>query len=393
MKGGAAVLALLVTAAMLSGGCGDDDDLVWSVRRGHVGHFAPRGDEVFTIGDELAVYHAASGQRLRRVALPRDFGNITNGQLAPELVVTPTALLVGWYDFAVEIGSVSCFDPSSLALRWEQRVAWPWDATLRPTFAVAADGEHAYAVAVGKPGHNVFKFRLADGQLTWARALAAIPTPDRLVLHDRALIVASRHTLADVEHVQLDAVETDGGTRRWRATLSGSTLLGVSPLVLGAHGYTALYRRPGGLSLYAVRLDDGVTTRTDIGEDMDGRPVAEHDGILYFGGLTPFAYDRRAARVRWTAAGDREMSAGAHGRFDAGRRLLHVGDPWHYVYAVDAETGQVVRRTRIDTYVRYELNPVKALFGSYGARRLELHQGLVFVGTADSSLFVFRPAR
>jgi hypothetical protein len=35
------------------------------------------------------------------------------------------------------------------------------------------------------------------------------------------------------------------------------------------------------------------------------------------------------------------------------------------------------------------LSPLKALYGSYGVRRLQIHRGMLLAGTVDSSLFVF----
>jgi len=60
-------------------GCQDSEslELVWSVRRGLVGQFGARGEEVFTVGRYLGRYGLATGRELRRMHLSQDYGNLT----------------------------------------------------------------------------------------------------------------------------------------------------------------------------------------------------------------------------------------------------------------------------------------------------------------------------
>jgi outer membrane protein assembly factor BamB len=84
----------------------------------------------------------------------------------------------------------------------------------------------------------------------------------------------------------------------------------------------------------------------------------------------------------------------AGGRLDRDHRRVLTGDSQRFVYELAADTGALQGRIRLDTYPRFELlSPLKALYGSYGVRRLELHAGMLLVGTVDSSLFVFRRTR
>jgi outer membrane protein assembly factor BamB len=372
---------------------------MWSVRQGHVGEFIVGGDAVFTIGDRLAVHDAATGRRSRSVALPADLGNITLGQLGPGAMVSGDSLVFGWYDFDTETGTVFCFDTGSLLQRWQWRIHWPWrQRSLRPTVAVTADAEHVYAAAIGKDADNLFAFRLADGQLRWRRSVEAFPAEAALALAGDRLIVRSQLWARTSDwHEQLDAIRLRDGHRLWRTWLLGEAKYHMgAPLIRDQYLYTTTRRDLSSGWLYVVRLEDGQTMRHDV--ETSGAPFAERAGVIYLGGWPPLAYDAATGRTRWRATlgyeGDAIPSMIAGGTLDAEHSRLFTGDSQRFVYAIAADTGRLHHRFRIDTYPRFEFfSPLKALYGSYGVRRLETHRQLLFVGTVDSALFVFRPAR
>lgn len=389
-------LALVVT---LAAGCGSSDqELAWSVRRGHVGEFVVRGDEVFTIGDRLAVHDAATGRRLRSTALPSDLGNITLGQLGPGAMVSGDALVFGWYDFATETGTIFCFDAASLVQRWQWHIQWPWsERSLRPTVAVIADDQHVYAAAIGKDADNVFAFRLADGRLTWSRNVEKFPAESALALHRDRLIVRSQLWARTSDwHEQLDALQVHDGARLWRTWLMGEAKYHMGgPLIHGDHLYTTTRRGVGSGRLFVVRLADGHTTRDDI--EASGAPFAKRAEVIHFGGWPPLAYDLTTRRTLWRATlgypDDAMPPMIAGGAMDPQHNRIFTGDSQRFVYALSADTGHLLGRIRLDTYPRFEFfSPLKALYGSYGVRRLEMDGRMLFVGTVDSGLFVFRPA-
>jgi outer membrane protein assembly factor BamB len=379
-----------------AGGCDRPPyELQWSVRRGHVGEFAVHGDEIFTVGDELSVYRRDTGKKVRSVALPSDLGNITLGQLGPGATISSGVVVFGWYDFDNETGTIFCFDAASLASRWQWHVRWPWtQRSLRPTISVVADGERAYAAAIGKDADNLFAFRLTDGRLVWSRSVEKFPAEAALALDGRRLLVRSKLWARTSDwHEQVDAISTADGRRLWRTWLVGEAKYHMdAPIVQDGHLYTTTRAGPRRGRLFVVRLDDGKTTATDV--DTSGAPFAKRGSVLYFGGSPPLAVDVVTGRTVWRATPDDfespvPMIAG--GALEPSGRHAFVGDSQRYVYVLAADTGRQQARIRLDTYLRFELlSPLKALYGSYGVRRLVAHDDLLLVGTTDASLFVFR---
>ena len=325
-----------------------------------------------------------------------DFGNITLGQLGPGVAVVSDSIVFGWYDFGSEVGTLFCFDLSTLTKRWEWRIPWRWhERSVRPTVTTLADQSRAYAAAVGKYGDNLFAFRLSDGALLWNRTVEKFPAEAALALAgDRLLVRSKLWGWAPDPHEQLDAVHIVDGRGLWRTWLTGEAKYYVGPpLIQGDVVLTTTRASERRGNLFAVRLTDGHTTRTEI--PTAGAPFAAHRDIVYLGGLPPAAYDVRSGRTLWqSSVGHAErdsipMIAG--GAFDPVRKILYTGDSQRYLYALRAGDGAVVQRIRIDTYSRFELfSPLKALFASYGVRRVAIDSAHVLVGTVDSSLFVFR---
>jgi outer membrane protein assembly factor BamB len=213
-------------------------------------------------------------------------------------------------------------------------------------------------------------------------------------IYDERLIVRSQlWARADAPHEQLDAIATRDGARLWRTWLPGEAKYHLEPpLRHGDHLYTTTRDGAAGGQLYRIRLVDGHTTRTAV--PTAGAPFAARGDVLHLGGWPPIAYDARAQRVVWRATlgyvGEPDVTVLAGGTLDAARGVAYLGDSQRHVYAVDAATGALERRIRVDGYARFELgSPVKALFGSYGVRRLDARADRLFVGTVDGSLFVF----
>lgn len=387
----------IVIAAAAWPACGlSDHSLAWSIRRGQVGEFAFRNDEVVTIGDRLAVYETATGRRRRGTMLPADLGDVTRGQLGPGPMVAGDSIVFGWYEFATETGTLFCFDITTLEPRWQWRIHWPWrQRTLRPTVAVVAAREHVYAAAIGKDGDNVFAFHLTDGRLLWSRSVETFPVESALAVAGDRLIVRSQLWARTRDwHEQLDAIALADGRRLWRTWLVGEAKYHTGrPLIDGGYLYTTTRAEPYGGHLYVIRLSDGHTLRDEI--ETAGAPFAKRGDTVYVGGAPTVAWDVRARRPVWRMSGDAAGDAAppmiADGAFDDEQNLILTGDSRRFVYVLSASTGVLRGRIRLDTYPRFELfSPLKALYGSYGVRRLQVHRGMLFVGTVDSSLFVFR---
>ena len=385
----------LVIATAASAGCGSSDHgLAWSVRRGQVGEFAIRHDQVVTIGARLAAYETSNGRQRRSTVLPADLGDITRGQLGPGAFVTGDSVVFAWYEFATEIGTVLSFDAATLQPRWHWKIHWPWrQRTLRPGLAIAAAGEHVYAAAIGKDADNVFAFRLADGRLLWSRSVETFPAESALAIAADRLIVRSQLWARTRDwHEQLDALALADGRRIWRTWLTGEAKYHTDgPLVDSEYLYTTTRAGPDRGHLYVIRLSDGHTVRDEI--DTAGAPFGKRGDTIYLGGAPPLAWNVRTRRAVWrgTTGGDATRPMIAGGAVESGRDRVFTGDSQRFVYVRAADTGVVRERLRIDTHPRLELlSPLKALYGSYGVRRLQVHGGMLFVGSVDSSLFVFR---
>jgi outer membrane protein assembly factor BamB len=371
-------------------------ELAWSVRQGLVGQWGIRGQEAFTVGRSLAVYDLTSGRELRRARLPRDYANTTLGQIGPDVAVTDSALVYGWYDLETH-GKVLCFEPKTLAIRWERVFTWPWDVRdTRPTFSVAIDGDHVYALAVGKEGENLFKLRLTDGQTVWSKSIEKYVQGVPLVFHDGNLLVRSRVShWTPGAYGYYQAIGPDRGQTLWRVRIDGTA--GVrdhQPLISGKRVYLTSEASPDEYHLYTIDFETG-TILDHQQLRQTSAPFAENIGILYLGGSTPTAYNvERREKVWQTALRGPEgfgLNVSARGVLDPFRNEIYLGDWDRDLYVLSAKSGQVKEKLYIRGYWRGEwFSPLKAFFGSYGVERLELAQGLLFVGTVDKSLFVFR---
>jgi outer membrane protein assembly factor BamB len=331
--------------------------------------------------------------------------------------VTDSHLVFGWYDVQREQGSLLCYDPKTLALHWERRFEWPWDIrSTRPTFSIIVDGEALYVLAIGRKGENLFRLRVSDGQIVWARAIEKYVYDTPLLLHNRKLLV---HSVADPggkeAYGHLQAIRPDTGETLWRVRIEGEPLTSRynPPLVSGNRIYliaeqadakgTPLFTT--GSHLYTIDLKRGVIVDKRLVPlpPWVGAPFAESGGILYFGGGSrPTAFDLRGEKILWQLdlEGQRttwERVKGIRhqlspdGVLDPSREELYLGDSVWYLYVLSAKTGAVKEKVYIRGYWRREFRPIKAFFASYGVRRLALYEGLLFVGTPDGSLFVFRP--
>lgn len=372
--------------------------LVWSVRRGLVGQWGVRGEEVFVVGQHLEVYSLADGRELRRVRLPKDYGRTTFGEISPEVAISDTSLVFAWYDFKDKEAKIYCYDPKTLALRWERGFHWPWDAPIAPTFSVVVDKIHLYAVAIGKEGQNLFKLRLADGRTEWSVTIDRFVRGVPVVLYDGKLLVRSTVSpWSEDAYGYFQAIDPENGKILWRVRIDGkSGHKDDQPLISLDHAYlTSEAPSPDGVHFYTVDLRRGKIVNHQLVHRLR-MPFAENQGILYFGSSRPAAFDLQRKQVVWQAHLHGPKGLGppvnATGLLDPIREEIYLGDWERDLYVLSARSGEVKDKVYIRGFWRGEIfSPVKAFFASYGVRRLEFVQGFLFVGTVDSSLFVFRP--
>jgi len=372
-------------------------ELAWSVRQGLVGQWGVRDKEIFTVGQYLGVYDLLTGREVRRARLPQDYANTTFGQIGPEVAVSDSALAFAWYDLEKH-GRVLCFDPKTLALRWERVFTWRWDVRdTRPTFSVVIDGNYAYALAIGKEGENLFKLKLADGKTVWSKSIEKYVQGVPLVLHHGKLLIRSRVSRqARNPYGYYQAVSPETGANLWKVRIDGKALVrDDQPLIARDRAYlTSEASSPDLYHLYTIDVGTGTIFDHQLLRQTSA-PFAENNGVLYVGGSTPMAYQlNRREKIWQTALRGPEgfgLNVSATGVLDPRRDEIYLGDWDRDLYVLSAKTGQVKEKLYIRGYSRGELfSPLKAFFGSYGVERLELVQGLLFVGSVDKSLFVFR---
>jgi outer membrane protein assembly factor BamB len=304
----------------------------------------------------------------------------------------------GWYDFASEEGKIFCYDPNTLALHWKRDFKWRWDVReTRPTFSFVIVGPHLYALALGKEGQNLFKLKLSDGEIISSTTVEKYVKGIPLVLGDGKLLVRS---IVSSSHPNqfgyFQAINPETGETLWRVRIDGVSVFDDPPLISGAHAYItsqSVLDNPD--HFYAIDLKRGMVVTHQLVRQLRA-PFAEHRGILYFGGKTPAAFDINRKKIIWqTDLGGADgigNPVAASGVFDSLREEIYIGDWERNLYVLSSTTGQVKGKIYIRGYWRgdFLFSPLKAFFGSYGVKRLGLKEGFVLVGTADSSLFVFR---
>ena len=400
------IMAGVMTAILVSISCQKSGslELAWSLRGGTVGQWGIRGDEVFTVGRYLTVYNLTTGKELRRVKLPQDYGNTTLGEISPEIAITNSSLVFAWYDFKGEFkekeGTIFSYDPNTLKLRWQRSLPLQKDVLeLAPTFSVAIEGSYLYALAIGKEGENLFKLKLTDGETIWSTRIEKYIQGVPLVLRDGKLLIRSRVSPWSRDpYGYFQAINPETGETLWRVRIDGMSGVNDDPPIVS--GDRAYLTSEGVLSkpdyFYTIDLSRGTIINHQRVYQLRA-PFAEYRGVLYFAGNTPAAFDVSNGKILWQTD-----LRGPHGLGDpinasgvpnAAREEIYLGDWERNLYVLSSTTGQVKEKVNIRGYWRgdFLFSPLKAFFGSYGIKRLELNKGLLLVGTVDSSLFVFRP--
>ncbi len=369
--------------------------LEWSVRQGLAGQWVVHGNEVFVVGRYLSVYETSTGRLLRSVPLERDFAVTTEGEIGPEVAVSQTCVTFGWYGFDEERGTIFCHDPATLALRWRRDMAWPWDMRdSRPTLSVIAMREQVYALALTKRGENLFKVRAADGSVVWATAIAHHVQGVPMLSWEGRLLIRSRARVFS-DHGFLQAVDAASGRLLWRVRIEGrSGSRDGFTVVAGGQAYaSSKTKNPDNGELYVVDLATGRVVDHRVLSKLHD-VFAAHDRALYLGSDTPGVLSLPHLTPRWQTSLDAEGELGpnvvAQGALDPRAAEIYLGDYERDVWVLSAADGRLKGTVNVSGYWRWELAPIKAYFGAYGVERLAFDQGLLFVGTVDKALFVFR---
>src|SRR5262249_15110225 len=255
------------------------------------------GDEILAVGAHLRTIDPTTGQERRSARLRKPSG----AEGPPALAVTASAIVFGWYVWHEEIHIV-CADPQTLQIRWQRRVrvteeereggvpmAFP---LLRP--------DAVFVLISHKHSDNLFRLRLQDGEIVWSRYAERFAVAAPLAWHNNRLLVRSRATRGAQASGYLHAIDPVTGTKIWRIRLEGHDDGGDdTTLIVGDRAYIAAPVHPGeSCRLHIVDLLAGVLIKS-LTIDRLSEPFAYYDGVVYFGGNTPTAWDAAREAIVW----------------------------------------------------------------------------------------------
>jgi hypothetical protein len=163
-------------------------------------------------------------------------------------------------------------------------------------------------------------------------------------------------------------------------------------LISDNRAYIASPVYPGESSrLHIVDLSGGALVKS-LAIDRLSEPFAEQDGVIYFGGNTPTAWDLARERVIWrtdlTQRNGRLLYISPQAVLDPTRRHIYLGEYENSFYVLSATDGAVLGSVDVR---RGHTNPAH-LMGAYGASRLRLARDLLIVGAGDRRLFAYATA-
>ena len=354
-----------------------------------VDEFALLGDEIVTMGEYLRILEAATGRERRSARLRRPAhaeGPATVGAI-------PSAVVFGWYVWHEDV-HVLCADPRSLAFRWQRRIQISERERENVPYVFPLPRNDGVFVLVShKHSDNLFRFNPQNGETVWSRYIERFAVRAPLGWHSGRLLVRSRVARGAQASGDLHAIDPANGSTMWRVRLEGADDAGRdSMLISDNRGYIASPVYPGESSrLHIVDLTAGVLVKS-LAIDRLSEPFAEQDGIVYFGGNTPTAWDSTRERVIWrtdlTQRRGRLLYISPHAVLDATRRRIYLGEYDNSFFVLSSADGAVLGSVDVR---RGHTNPTR-IMGMYGASRLRLARDLLIVGAGDRRLFAYATA-
>jgi len=354
-----------------------------------VDEFAVLGDDVLTVGSHLRALDSASGQERRRARLRKPLD-----AAGPAIVAaTGSAIVFGWYVWHEDVYIVAA-DPRSLQVRWQRRIKiaeHEREGGIPSVFPlVRPDG--VFVLIAHKHSENLFRLRAENGETAWSRYVERFAVRKALAVHGNRLLVRSRVTRGAQASGDLHAIDPANGSTVWRVRLEGHDNGDRDTMLIsGDRAYIASPVYPGeSVRLHIVDLAAGAMVKS-LAVDRLGEPFAYADGIVYFGGNAPIAWDVAGERSIWRAD-LRER----HGRLlaisdailDPGRRRIYVGELDDSFFVLSAADGAILGSVDVR---RGHTNPTN-IMATYGAYRLRLTRDLLIVAAGDRRLLAFATA-
>jgi len=354
-----------------------------------VDEFAVLGDEIVTVGSNLRALDAATGRERRSARLRKP----SNAEGPASLAVAASAIVFGWYVWYEDVYIV-CADPRSLQVRWQRRIkiaerereGLPYVFPL-----VRPDG--VFVLVSHKQSENLFRLRLETGETVWSRHVERFAVQAALAWHSNRLLVRSRVTRGAQATGDLHAIDTASGVTSWRLRLEGHEDAGGDRMLIsGDRAYIASPIYPGESSrLHIVDLAAGAIVKS-LTIDRLSEPYAYNEGVVYFGGNTPTAWDMTREQVIWrTDLRERQgilLHISPDAILDAARQRIYLGESRDSFFVLSSTDGAVLGTVNVR---RGYTNPTR-LMGGYGAYRLRLMRDLLLVGAGDHRLLAYATA-
>jgi outer membrane protein assembly factor BamB len=354
-----------------------------------VDEFTLLGDEIVTVGDYLRVLEAANGRERRSARIRRPAH--VEGPATVEAIAS--AVVFGWYVWHEDV-HVLCADPRSLAFRWQRRIQITERERDNVPYVfplVRPDG--IFVLVSHKHSDNLFRLNPQNGEPMWSRYVERFAVRAPLGWHSGRLLVRSRVTRGAQASGDLRAIDPANGSTVWHVRLEGADDADRdSMLISDNRAYIASPVYPGESSrLHIVDLTAGVLAKS-LTIDRLSEPFAQQNGVIYFGGNTPTAWDVSRERVVWrtdlTQRNGRLLYISPHAVLDPTRRRIYLGEYENSFFVLSSTDGAVLGSVDVR---RGHTNPTR-LMGAYGASRLRLASDVLIVGAGDRRLFAYTTA-
>lgn len=361
---------------------------VW-IGQPDVDEFAVLGDEVVTVGSRLRALDASTGHERRSARLRKP----SDAEGPATVAITASAVVFGWYVWHEDVYLVNA-DPRSLQVRWQRRfkIVERERENIPYVFPLLRP-DTIFVLISNKHSDNLFRLRLDNGEAVWSRYVERFSVDAPLAWHSNRLLVRSRVTRGAQASGDLHAIDPVTGSTVWRVRLEGHEDAGGDTMLLaGDRAYIASPVYPGeSTRLHIVDVVAGHTVKS-LTVDRLRTPFAHENGIVYFGGNSPTAWDVAREQVIWRT--DLRQRQGRllfithHPIFDTARRRIYLGESEDSFFVLSATDGAVLSSVNVR---RGHTNPTR-LMGAYGAYRLQLMRDLLLVGAGDHRLLAYSTA-
>lgn len=347
------------------------------------------GEEILTVGSSLRTIDPATGQERRSARLRRP----SSAEGPATITVATSAIVFGWYVWYEDV-HILCADPYSLQIRWQRR----FSITERergggvPQVFPLVRPDAVFVLIANKHSENLFRLRPENGETVWSRYVERFAVEGALAWQHNRVLVRSRVTRGAQASGDLQAIDPITGATQWRIRLEGHEDWGGDKmLIVGDRAYIAAPVPPGeACRLHIVDLTGGAVLKS-LTIDRLSEPFAYQDGVVYFGGSTPTAWDAARERVIWrTDLRERQgkvIYTSHEPVLDTTRRRIYLGESEHSFFVLSSSDGTVLNRVDVRRG-RTSAN----IMAVYGAFRLRLIRDLLLVGAGDQRLLAFSTA-